>query len=158
MTQLYHWWYLYAASFISNLTHRLVICGHNMGGDFLSFWEFWICLGCPGTMLLLLYLLNVSQVLFGVTWSFFKHITQRSALSLESYEGQGAWQSMGKCLGKWSPPMLWNLTPEQMQDPEKLVKYLGKVRCHPGNRHGPCLPSPVQHSSASSKGGEGLWA
>ncbi|KAK4819027.1 hypothetical protein QYF61_024181 [Mycteria americana] len=39
---------------------------------------------------------------------------------------------MGKYLGQWAPPMFWNLTPEQVQNPEKLVKYLEKVCCHPG--------------------------
>ncbi|KAK4832302.1 hypothetical protein QYF61_021701 [Mycteria americana] len=40
---------------------------------------------------------------------------------------------MGKCLGWWSPPMFWNFTPEQVQNPEKLVEYLEKVCCHPDN-------------------------
>ncbi|KAK4832654.1 hypothetical protein QYF61_024682 [Mycteria americana] len=40
---------------------------------------------------------------------------------------------MGKYLGQWAPPVFWNLTPEQVQNPEKLVKYLEKVCCHPGN-------------------------
>ncbi|KAK4811031.1 hypothetical protein QYF61_015735 [Mycteria americana] len=40
---------------------------------------------------------------------------------------------MGKYLGQWAPPMFWNFTPEQVQDPEKLVKYLEKVCCHPEN-------------------------
>ncbi|GAB0203955.1 microtubule-associated protein RP/EB family member 1-like [Grus japonensis] len=29
--------------------------------------------------------------------------------------------------------MFWNFTPEQVQNPEKLVEYLEKVCCHPGN-------------------------
>ncbi|KAK4811147.1 hypothetical protein QYF61_019778 [Mycteria americana] len=40
---------------------------------------------------------------------------------------------MGKCLGWWAPPVFWNFTPEQVQNPEKLVEYLGKVCCHPDN-------------------------
>ncbi|KAK4818287.1 hypothetical protein QYF61_010429 [Mycteria americana] len=40
---------------------------------------------------------------------------------------------MGKYLGYWAPPVFWNFTPEQVQDPEKLVKYLEKVCCCPGN-------------------------
>ncbi|KAK4830508.1 hypothetical protein QYF61_011421, partial [Mycteria americana] len=39
---------------------------------------------------------------------------------------------MGKYLGQWAPPMFWNFTPEQVQDPEKLGKYL-EVCCHLGN-------------------------
>ncbi|KAK4807022.1 hypothetical protein QYF61_000351 [Mycteria americana] len=31
---------------------------------------------------------------------------------------------MGKCLGRWAPPVFWNSTPEQLQNPEKLVEYL----------------------------------
>ncbi|KAK4810602.1 hypothetical protein QYF61_007339 [Mycteria americana] len=40
---------------------------------------------------------------------------------------------MGKCLGRWAPPVFWNFTPEQVQNPEKLVEYLEKVCCHPAN-------------------------
>ncbi|KAK4810755.1 hypothetical protein QYF61_007729 [Mycteria americana] len=40
---------------------------------------------------------------------------------------------MGKCLGRWAPPVSWNFTPEQVQNPEKLVEYLEKVCCHPDN-------------------------
>ncbi|XP_049649681.1 uncharacterized protein LOC126035292 [Accipiter gentilis] len=40
---------------------------------------------------------------------------------------------MGKYLEKWAPPMFWKFTPEQVQDPEELVKYLEKVCCHPGS-------------------------
>ncbi|GAB0208748.1 microtubule-associated protein RP/EB family member 1-like [Grus japonensis] len=40
---------------------------------------------------------------------------------------------MGKCLEWWAPPVFWNFTPEQVQNPEKLVEYLEKVCCHPGN-------------------------
>ncbi|KAK4830953.1 hypothetical protein QYF61_014412 [Mycteria americana] len=63
----------------------------------------------------------------------FKNIIQRSAPRLDSYEWQGVWNSMGKYLGQWAPPVFWNFTPEQVQNPEKLVKYLEKVCCHPGN-------------------------
>ena len=40
---------------------------------------------------------------------------------------------MDKCLEQWAPPVFWNFTPEQVQNPEKLVKYLEKVCFHPGN-------------------------
>ncbi|KAK4830329.1 hypothetical protein QYF61_010093, partial [Mycteria americana] len=63
----------------------------------------------------------------------FKSTIQTSAPRLDSYEWQGVWDSMGKYLGQWAPPMFWNFTPEQVQDPEKLVKCLEKVCCHPGN-------------------------
>ncbi|KAK4831221.1 hypothetical protein QYF61_016319 [Mycteria americana] len=40
---------------------------------------------------------------------------------------------MGKCLSYWAPPVFWNFTPEQVQNPEKLVEYLEKVCRHPAN-------------------------
>ncbi|KAK4806731.1 hypothetical protein QYF61_007529 [Mycteria americana] len=63
----------------------------------------------------------------------FKNIIQRSAPRLDSYEWQGVWDSMGKCLGRWAPPVFWNFTPEQVLNPEKLVEYLEKVCCDSGN-------------------------
>ncbi|KAK4825785.1 hypothetical protein QYF61_002348 [Mycteria americana] len=63
----------------------------------------------------------------------FKNTTQRSALRLDSNEWQGVCDSMGKYLGQQAPPVFWNFTPEQVQNPEKLVEYLEKVCCHPGN-------------------------
>ncbi|KAK4823738.1 hypothetical protein QYF61_006007 [Mycteria americana] len=83
-------------------------------------------------MFLLLLLLNVLQVLFKLK-QLFKNTTQRRASRLDSYEWQGMWDSMGKYLGQWAPPVFWNFTTEQVQNPEKLVKYLEKVCCHPGN-------------------------
>ncbi|KAK4806861.1 hypothetical protein QYF61_012582 [Mycteria americana] len=63
----------------------------------------------------------------------FKNIIQRSAPRLDSYEWQGVWDSMGKCLGRWAPPVFWNFTPEQVQNPEKLGEYLERVCHHPAN-------------------------
>lgn len=68
----------------------------------------------------------MSQALFRVTHRFLKKTTQKSVLRLESYKQLSVWKSTGKCLGQWAPPVLWNFTPEQVQDPDKLVKYLGK--------------------------------
>jgi len=82
---------------------------------------------------------------------------QRPAPGLDSCEWLGVWDSMGKYLGQWTPPVFFKLTPEQVQNPDELVKYLKKVCCHPGNSRdtnhhnvlgsGPRLPSPVQHCS-----------
>jgi len=81
---------------------------------------------------LLFCLLNGLQVLFRVK-QVVKNIMQRPAPGLDSCEWLGVWDSMGRCLGQWAPPAFLKLTPEQVQDPEKLVKYLQKVCCHPGN-------------------------
>jgi len=82
--------------------------------------------------LLLFCFLNGLQVLFRVK-QVVKNIVQRSAPGLDSCEWLGVWDSMGKYLGQWAPPLSLKLTPEQVQNPDKLVKYLQKVCCHPGN-------------------------
>ncbi|KAM6104279.1 uncharacterized protein LJ206_019086 isoform 2-T2 [Theristicus caerulescens] len=81
---------------------------------------------------LLIVLGNIVLVLSKVN-KHFKNIIQRSAPRLDSYEWQGVWESMGKCLGRRALPVFWNFTPEQVQNPEKLVEHLEKVCCHPGN-------------------------
>jgi len=40
---------------------------------------------------------------------------------------------MGRCVEQWAPAVCFKLTPEQIKNPDKLVKYLQKVCCHPGN-------------------------
>jgi len=81
---------------------------------------------------LLFCLLNGFQVLFRVK-QVVENITQRPAPGLESCEWLGVWDSMGKYLGQWAPPVFLDLTPEQIQNPDKLVEYLEEVCCHPGN-------------------------
>ncbi|KAK4829958.1 hypothetical protein QYF61_008089 [Mycteria americana] len=61
---------------------------------------------------LFMFLGNIVSVLSKISKQF-KNIIQRSAPRLDSYEGQGVWDSTGKCLGWWAPPMFWNFTPEQ---------------------------------------------
>jgi len=89
--------------------------------------------------LLLFCLLNGFWVLFRVK-QVVKNIVQRPARGPDSCEWLGVWDSMAKFLGQWTPPMFFKPTPEQVQDPEKLVKYLQKVCCHPGN-------TPERHKS-----------
>ncbi|KAK4806240.1 hypothetical protein QYF61_013384 [Mycteria americana] len=48
---------------------------------------------------------------------------------------------MGKCLSYWAPPGFWNFTPEQVQNPEKLVEYLEKVCRHPANSRETQIPA-----------------
>jgi len=72
------------------------------------------------------------QVLFRVK-QVVKNIVQRPAPGPDSCEWLGVWDSMGRCLEQWAPAVCFKLTPEQIQNPDKLVKYLQKVCCHPGN-------------------------
>jgi len=85
-----------------------------------------------GSTLLLLCLLNGFQLLFRVK-QVVKNIVQRPAPGQDSCEWLGVWDSMGRCLEQWAPLVSLKLTPEQVQNPDKLVKYLQKVCCHPGN-------------------------
>jgi len=58
---------------------------------------------------------------------------QRSAPRCDSSEWQGVWNGMGRCLEQWASPVGWDFTSEQLQNPEKLVEYLEKFCCHPGD-------------------------
>jgi len=40
---------------------------------------------------------------------------------------------MGRFLGVWAPRVFLNLSPEQVQNPDKLVQYLKEVCCYPGS-------------------------
>jgi len=82
--------------------------------------------------LLLLCILNGLQVLFRVK-QIVNNIVQRPAPGPDSCEWLGVWESMSRCLGQWAPPVSLKLTPEHVQNPVKLVKYLQKVCCHVGN-------------------------
>jgi len=57
--------------------------------------------------LLLLCLLKGLEVLFRVK-QVVKNIVQRPAPGPDSCEWLGAWDSMGKYLGQWTPPMFFN--------------------------------------------------
>jgi len=58
---------------------------------------------------------------------------QRPAPGLDSCEWLGVWDDMVTYLGQRAPLVFFKLTPEKVQNPDKLVKYLQKVCCHPGN-------------------------
>jgi len=81
---------------------------------------------------LLLCLVNGFQVLFRVK-QVVKNIVQRPGLGPDSCEWLGVWDSTGRRLEQWATPVCFKLTPEQVQNPDNLVKYLQKVCCHPGN-------------------------
>jgi len=36
-------------------------------------------------------------------------------------------------MGHCAPLVFWNFTPEQVQNPDKIVEYLEEVCCHLGN-------------------------
>jgi len=59
---------------------------------------------------LLLCLLNRFQVLFRVK-QVVNNIVQRPALGLDSSEWLGVWDSMGKYLGQWAPPGVFEIHP-----------------------------------------------
>jgi len=61
--------------------------------------------------LLLFCLLNGFWVLFRVK-QVVKNIMQRPVQGLDSSEWLGVWDSMGRCLEQWAPPVSLKLTPE----------------------------------------------
>jgi len=109
-------------SFTPPLSFRLVITAFE---NFEYPWD------AQASMFLLLCLLNGFQVLFRAK-QVVNNIAQRSALRLDSYELLDVWNSMGKYLGWWTSLVFWNFTPEQVQNPDKLIEYLEEVCCHPG--------------------------
>jgi len=110
-------------SFAPPLSFRLVL---------MAFENFEYPWDAQANTLLLFCLLNGLQDLFRVK-QVVKNIVQRPAPGLDSCEWLGVWDSMGRCLEQWTPPVCFKLTPEQVQNPDNLVKYLQKVCCHPGN-------------------------
>jgi len=106
-----------------SLSLRLVLTAF---GNFEYPWD------AQASTLLLFCLLNEFWVLFRVK-QVVKNIMQRPAAGLDSCEWLGVWDSMGRCLGQWAPPVCFKLTPEQVHNPDNLVKYLKKVCYHPGN-------------------------
>jgi len=73
---------------------------------------------------------NTFQVMFKKE-QLFKNIAQISALRWDSSEWQGMWDSLGRCLGWYSPPGVLNFTSKELQSPENLMEYLDS--CHPAN-------------------------
>jgi len=101
-------------SFAPSLSFRLVL---------KAFENFEYPWGAQASRFLLLCLLNGLQVLFRAK-QVVKNILQRPAPGPDSCEWLGVWDSRGRCLGQWTAPMFFKLTPEQIQNPAKLVKYL----------------------------------
>jgi len=110
-------------SLIPPLSFRLVLRAFE---NFEYLWD------AQASTLLLLCLLNGLQVLFRAKQAV-KNIVQRPAPGQDSSEWLGVWDSMGKYLGQCASLVSFKLTPEQVHNPDKLVKYLQKVCCHPGN-------------------------
>jgi len=98
----------------------------------MAFENFEYLWDAQASVFLLFCLLNGLQVLFRVK-QVVKNILQRPAPGPDSCEWLGMWDSMGRCVGQWAPPVCFKLTPEQVQNPDKLVKHLQKVCGYPGN-------------------------
>jgi len=133
----------YVLEFVNNRTHSM----GKTGGDafphsfnpplsfrliLTAFENFEYPWDAQASVFLLLRLLNGFGVLFRVK-QVVKNIMQRPAPGLDSSEWLGVWDCMGRCLGQWEPMVSLKLTPEQVQNLDKLIKYLQKVCCHPGN-------------------------
>lgn len=88
--------------------------------------------GYPWSDVILLLLVLVFFFLPKVK-QFIKNIIQGPAPRQSSCGWQGVWGDMGRYVSRFSPPMVLNFTPEQVQNPRKLVECLKDVRPDPGN-------------------------
>jgi len=50
------------------------------------------------------------------------------------------WENMGRYLENFSPPMVWNFTPEQLQDPDEVTE------CLQGGKKKIAVANPKRHS------------
>ena len=88
-------------------------------------------LGYPWSDIILL-LLGLVFVFFPKVKQFIKNIIQ-GPVPRQSCGWQGVWGDLGRYLSRFSPPMVLNFTPEQVQNPRKLVQCLKDVCPDPGN-------------------------
>lgn len=49
---------------------------------------------------------------------------RKSSPKPQNTEQQGVWRDLGETLQKWAPEVSWNFTPEYLQNPENLGRYL----------------------------------
>ncbi|RMC19558.1 hypothetical protein DUI87_03116 [Hirundo rustica rustica] len=68
-------------------------------------------------------LLSVVHTMFRVEKEIFRKVIQRSAPRETSHVWHGMREKMGQVLEKFSPPMFSEFTPEQRQDPDKVIEY-----------------------------------
>lgn len=54
------------------------------------------------------------------------------ALRQCGYGWQGTWENMDRCLERFTPPMVWNFSPEQVWNPDEVIEYLGGKKRFPG--------------------------
>ncbi|XP_071886614.1 uncharacterized protein [Anas platyrhynchos] len=88
--------------------------------------------GYPWSDIILLLLVLVF-VFFPKVKQFIKNIIQGPVPRQSSCGGQGVCGDLGRYLSQFSPPMVRNFTPEQVQNPRKLVECLKDVCPDPGN-------------------------
>jgi len=139
-------------SFAPSLSLRVVLTAFE---NFQYPWD------AQDSTLLLFCLLNGLQVLFRVK-QVVKNIVKRPAPGQDSCEWLGVWDNMGRCLEQWAPPVSLKLTPEQVQNPDNLVKYLQKVGTPERHKSPQCAgvwPTPTEPCSTwftvlKRKGGE----
>lgn len=81
--------------------------------------------------MIMMIMLSVSlNVLFIISLNIcIYHILRKPSPKPENTEWQGAWRVLGETLERWPSSLSWDFTPEHLQDPESLGRYLRQGCC-----------------------------
>ncbi|XP_051624901.1 uncharacterized protein LOC127461275 [Manacus candei] len=86
-------------------------------------------------LLVLLCLLCTVYTMFRVRKVPFREVGWTPALGADNAEWHGKWEAISQYLEKFSPPMTWKFTPEQLQDPVSMIRLV-KEKCSGSSRDG----------------------
>ncbi|XP_029821488.1 uncharacterized protein LOC115308080 [Manacus vitellinus] len=86
-------------------------------------------------LLVLLCLLCTVYTMFRVRKVPFREVGWTPALGADNAEWHGKWEDISQYLEKFSPPMIWKFTPEQLQDPVSMIRLV-KEKCSGSSRDG----------------------
>lgn len=107
------------------------------------------------TLLLNLQFLSVWSTL---SLEISREVVQKPAPEVDSPEQHERWEKMGQILKKYSAPMIWKFTPEQIQDPDKMAEYLKESCCGSSRQAWSCAGPwllPTTHCYCTAPSGEG---
>ncbi|XP_075595208.1 uncharacterized protein LOC142599193 [Balearica regulorum gibbericeps] len=82
------------------------------------------------SLILLIHTAGILRVLWSLVLSWFKgrqllsEAILKRALRQPVPGWQGVWKDLGRFLGRLSPPIAWDFTPEQASNPSKLTRHL----------------------------------
>ena len=95
----------------------------------LSFKSFMDCLNAHLIMLLISLNALFVIVIISLGICIFNTMKKKPSPKPENTEWQGAWRVLGETLERWPSSLSWDFTPEHLQDPESLGRYLRQGCC-----------------------------